>query len=65
MPDTFEIEILENGVMKITTSKVSVPNHAGAEALIREIVTGAGGQSSRVRKGLTHSHNYNTEIHKH
>ncbi len=57
MSDTIEVEVLEDGSLKITTGKVSMPNHTNAEGLIRELVTGMGGKSQRVRKGLhTHTH---------
>lgn len=59
MADIMEIEVLETGVLKITTNKVSMANHTNAEGLIRELVKGAGGQSNRVRKGLaTHTHSH-------
>lgn len=58
MADTMKITILEDGTIKIETDKVSMPNHAGAEALIREMVNAAGGESKRERKvgSVMHSH---------
>lgn len=58
MSDKIDVEILNDGSLKISTDKISMANHAGAEALIRELVTGMGGESKRLRKvkGTTQSH---------
>jgi len=57
MSDTMTIEVLEDGSLKIETSKISMANHTNCEGLIRELVTGMGGKSQRVRKGMhTHMH---------
>lgn len=63
--DKMIIEILEDGSLKISTDSISMPNHTGAEGLIREMVKMAGGESTRTRKtnavyhehdGVSHSH---------
>lgn len=48
--DKIEIEILLDGTIKMSTDKISAPNHGGAEMLLREIVAMAGGQASRKAK---------------
>lgn len=50
--DRIEIEILADGSFKITTDKVSMPNHTNAEGLLRAICSGAGGVVKRVRRFL-------------
>jgi hypothetical protein len=57
MADKIDIEILDDGTLKISTDKVSMPNHAGAEALIREMVKAMGGEVKRTKKsGQLHEH---------
>lgn len=50
MPDIINVTILEDGSLKIETDKVSMPNHAGAEALLREVAKAMGGEAKRERK---------------
>jgi hypothetical protein len=57
MSDTITIEVLENGVLKIETGKVSMPNHTNAEGLIRELATGMGGTVVRNSQGM-HMHTH-------
>lgn len=56
--DKIEIEILPDGTLKMTTDKISAPNHGKFEMLIREIVAMAGGAyTSKQRPGTTsHTH---------
>ena len=56
--DKIEIEILPDGTLKMTTDKISAPNHGNFEALIREINAMMGGEvTSKQRHGTTaHSH---------
>ena len=35
MADVMKIEVLENGMVKVTTDKVSMANHQSAEAFLR------------------------------
>jgi hypothetical protein len=65
MADNIQIEILEDGSLKIITDKVSNPNHAGAESLIRELTTGMGGEATRVRRGHVHEHTHDGVTHTH
>ena len=61
MADVINVEILEDGTLKITTDRVSMANHGNAEALIRQLVSGSGGNATRVRK-TGHAH---TQEHSH
>ena len=63
--DKVEIEILENGLIKMSTDKVSMPNHGNCEMFLREMVKLAGGEASRKGKrgALTHTHDGNTHTH--
>lgn len=56
--DKMEIEVLEDGSIKVSTDRISLPNHGGAEMLIKELVKAAGGEVDRARKsnGTYHSH---------
>ena len=60
MVDKIEIEILEDGTIKMSTDKVSMPNHANAEGLIRQISADAGGEVTRTRtkKAGLHHHGH-------
>lgn len=65
MADTINVEILEDGTLKIITDQISAPNHAGVEALIRQMVSDAGGESQRIRKGTTTAHTHGEHVHEH
>ena len=54
MADQIEFEVLADGTLKITTGKISGPNHGNAESLLKEIRKEMGGEVKRVKK----SHNY-------
>lgn len=64
--DTMDIEILEDGTIKTSTDKISLPNHGGAEMLIRELVKAAGGEATRKQKAGHHEiHEHNGHWHSH
>ena len=65
MPDKIIVEILEDGTMKIETDSVSMPNHAGAEALLRDMIKDMGGDATRTRKGGKHVHGHVHDGHYH
>lgn len=60
--DQMEVEILEDGSIKLAADKISAANHMNAEQLIRSVQELAGGKVSRRRKGaglpaqVQHSH---------
>jgi hypothetical protein len=66
MADKFEIEILEDGTIKITTDKVSAANHTNADGLIRELIKEAGGVAERTKRGgHIHEHEHDGIVHSH
>lgn len=70
MSDTIKIEVLEDGTIKTTTDKVSMPNHANAEAFLREVARLAGGKTERKARhghigGHVHEHEHGGEFHSH
>jgi hypothetical protein len=62
--DSMSIEILKDGTLKITTDEISGPNHVGAEALLREIISLSGGKADKKHRhtfsafGLKVSHEH-------
>lgn len=60
--DIMTIEVLEDGTIKTSTNRVSMPNHANAEAFMRQLATLTGGETSRTLKvgaslhGALHKH---------
>lgn len=62
--DDIAIEILEDGTIKVTTNPVSGPNHASAEAFLREMSKLAGGETTRTRRSDAHTHQHG-HIHSH
>lgn len=69
--DKIIIEVLEDGTIKTTTDKVSMPNHSNAEGFLREMARLAGGTVKRVMRlgaDLTsalraHTHDGHTHSH--
>lgn len=60
--DKMKIEILDDGTIKTSTDKVSMPNHANAEGFLREIRRLAGGKTESKRKtGHHHTHSHTHE----
>lgn len=48
--DIMEVEILADGTFKVTTDKVSMPNHTNAEGLLRSVFAQLGGVVKRARR---------------
>jgi hypothetical protein len=67
--DKLEVEILDDGTLKITSGRVSMANHMNAEAFLREMGRMCGGRVERKqRKGVmaqAHSHDHGTTFHSH
>ena len=68
--DEISIEILPDGSLKVTTSKVSGPNHINAESFLNEMSRLSGGTPKRtkridVNRKLTcnHDHDHHDHIH--
>jgi hypothetical protein len=60
--DTMEIEVLADGTVKVTTSKISGANHINAEAFVVYLATLTGGEGTRERRadarGHVHDHDH-------
>ena len=65
MADVMKIEVLENGMVKVTTDKVSMANHQSAEAFLRGVVEDMGGEAERVRRGGAIAHEHDGVYHTH
>ena len=63
--DQMEIEITDNGLIKITTpGSISAANHAGAEAFFRFIATMTDGSNVRGKVKEAHGHHHDKEAQK-
>jgi hypothetical protein len=65
MADTMDVEILEDGTLKITTGKVSMANHMNAEAFLRQVATLCGGKTERKQKEAHQGHHHGNMYHVH
>jgi hypothetical protein len=65
--DKINIEILEDGQLKITTDSISAVNHCSADELLRVIFDLMGGTTTKTktRQGHTHVVNGTTIKHSH
>jgi hypothetical protein len=61
--DTMKITITEDGLIKIDTDRISLPNHRNCEQFVQEMARLAGGSTKRTHKhgGKMHSHTHNEE----
>jgi len=48
--DTMEVEILDDGTVKITTDPISGPNHMSAEEFLRYCSKMTGGETTRTKR---------------
>ena len=60
--DKFDIEIDENGNIKVTTDNVSQANHRNAEDFMAFLARATGGTVSRTKRGQGHSHQHQHKI---
>jgi hypothetical protein len=65
--DKINIEILEDGQLKITTDSISSVNHCSADELLKMISDLMGGTTTKtkIRHGHTHAVNGTTIKHSH
>jgi hypothetical protein len=56
--DTITMEVLPDGTIKIITSPVSGANHRNADALLTDVATLAGGETTREKRTDIHSHSH-------
>ncbi len=59
--DEMKIEILEDGTIKVSTSKVSAANHMNADKFIAEMQRLCGGTTSKEKIGHAHHHQHTHE----
>jgi len=59
--DTFNLEILADGTVKLTTDKVSAANHKNADELLAFLAKQLGGAQTTQKRGHTHSHAHEHE----
>ena len=50
MADSFTIEVLDDGTLKIDSGQISPQNHMNAEAFLRNIAQSASGGGTQTRK---------------
>ncbi len=65
--DTLEIEILDDGTIKVTSPKISAANHMNADQLLGFIAKLAGGETKiekRIKSAHTHEHAHTHEENK-
>ena len=67
MSDKIKITINEDGIIKMDTDAVSLPNHSSAEGFLRNIARLAGGVMKRVLKpgAKAHTHTHDGVTHTH
>lgn len=67
MADTIRISILEDGLIKVDTDRVSTPNHLSAERFLADVCLKAGGAVTKKHKhGFhEHTHEHSHEQHEH
>ena len=65
--DTLDIEILEDGTIKITSPLVSAPNHASAAEFFRTVARLSGGEVKTAKRTdkthHSHTHEHEQEHH--
>ena len=65
--DNIQIEILDDGTIKVTTDPVSGANHANAEGFLNFMARMAGGETTREArkdKPVSHTHDH-AHVHTH
>jgi len=55
-PDELIIEFIGNGMIKVTTDKISGPNHMKAEDFLASLARGQGGAVTRTSRGSSKPH---------
>lgn len=62
--DTIRVEVLADGTLKVTTDRISQPNHMSADALLKGVDELMGGPASVAkRKDVTHHHHSHSHGH--
>jgi hypothetical protein len=63
--DIIEIEVLDDGTIKTSTNKISMPNHQNAEAFLRTTSELAGGKVEVKQKKGSKMHEHDGVYHEH
>lgn len=56
--DTIEVEILDDGTVKLTTGTVGAANHRSADELLSFLARELGGSVQREKRGRGHHHTH-------
>lgn len=56
--DVIEVEVLSNGIVKVTTDVISSANHTNAEGLLEAIKSAAGGETLMEPRHDVHEHGH-------
>jgi len=62
MSDKIDVEILDDGKVKVETGPISGPNHMNAEKMMRFLREELGPETSKVRKAHHHHHVHEKEF---
>ena len=54
--DIINIEVLDDGTLKVTTDQISGANHRNADELLKLVDQLMGGETQKARRKETHSH---------
>ena len=54
--DIIEIEVLEDGTIKVTTDQISPANHMSADQFLKQIEQLAGGEITKQKNRKAHGH---------
>lgn len=56
--DEIQIEILEDGTVKVSTDEIGAANHLNAEQFLTFLSRQLGGETTTTRKRDAHTHNH-------
>ena len=59
--DNIEIQILDDGRVKVTTDKISIGNHRSADELLALLETLLAGESIHTKRPAKHGHQHQHE----
>ena len=59
--DILEIEILDDGTIKVTTDQISPANHLSADQFLKFISEMAGGETTKTKNRHAHTHQHTHE----
>ena len=59
--DTIEVEVLEDGTLKVTTDQISTANHRNADEFLKLVKSLVGGEVETTKRTRGHTHNRATQ----